>query len=88
MHTPGLPPLDAAILFFLIFFVMALGAHYLYLTFRCFTAPSHSTTFHNPVLRVVQLVGTTVIYFAIAHFCVAILTTGSEPAYTGTHMLT
>jgi hypothetical protein len=61
-------------------FAVAIGGHYLYLSYSCFTAPPHAHSYRNPVLRVVQLVATTVILFSVAHYYVALFAT--EPAYS------
>ena len=63
-------------------FAAAIGAHYLFVSYRCFTAPPHAHSFQNPVLRVVQLVATTVILFSVAHYYVALFATAKEPAYS------
>lgn len=62
-------------------FAILVAAHYLYLSYRCFTAPPQSSSFRYPAFRVVQLVLTTVILFAVIHYYIALFSV--DPAYHG-----
>jgi hypothetical protein len=61
----------------------AAGVHYLYVSYRCFVTAAATGGFGNPVLRVVQLVATTVIFFAVIHYYVALFS--PDTAYKGLH---
>ena len=74
----------AAFFFGKIFFVplaAAVWLHYLYLAFRSFASAAALKGYAGPILRVVQLVGTSVFIFAIAHYYVALFT--DDAAYKG-----
>jgi hypothetical protein len=61
--------------------VAGLSFHYLFLSFRSFISATSMEFYHNPILRVVQLVAITVLYFAIVHYYVALLS--DRVAYEG-----
>jgi hypothetical protein len=54
---------------------------YLFLNIRSFLSATSVESYNNPVLRVVQLVAITVIYFAIVHYYVALFS--DRVAYDG-----
>jgi hypothetical protein len=59
---------------------VAVAGHFLYISIRCFAAPPQRDRFRYPVFRVVQLVATTVVLFAVIHYYVALFST--KPAYS------
>jgi Ion channel len=61
--------------------VMGISLHYLFLTFKSFLSATSVDVYNNPILRVVQLVAITVIYFAAIHYYVALLS--DRVAYAG-----
>lgn len=64
-----------------ILFIIALSLQYLFLNIRSFLSATSVESYNNPVLRVVQLVAITVIYFAIVHYYVALFS--DRVAYDG-----
>ncbi|QND57692.1 potassium channel family protein [Mesorhizobium huakuii] len=60
---------------------LIVAAHYLYVTFVSFLSASQLRSFARPVFQVLQLVATTMIFFAAVHYYIALLTDGV--AYDG-----
>jgi hypothetical protein len=63
------------------FLLSAFLLHYCYLSYRSFVSAHSAKRSADHIFRIVQLLGATVVFFAIVHYYVALLS--DEPAYKG-----
>jgi hypothetical protein len=63
--------------------ILVVWSHYIYLTLRSVVTAAPIAGYLLPILRVVQLVGTTVFIFAVAHYYIALFSDSEHEAYHG-----